>query len=76
MIVSIYTYLQLKKNSIIIDEWTSKRNRRNLYVNVHHFEKDFNLELAPLASSSVAKTMLKLVSEKLKIFHLYLATDI
>ena len=43
-------------------------------VNVHHFEKDFNLGLAPIASSCDAKTMLKLVSEKLNNFNLYLAT--
>ena len=59
--------------SITIDEWTlCKRNCRYLNVIVHHFEKDFNLELAPIASSWDAKTMLKLISEKL----LDLATDI
>ena len=52
------------------------RNRRYLNINEHHFEKDFNLRLAPIASSCDAKTMLKLVSEKLKYFHLDLATDI
>ena len=60
--------------SITIDEWTSKRYRRNLNINVH-FEKDFKLRLAPIASSYDAKTMLKLLSEKLKKIHLDLATD-
>ena len=65
-----------KMFSITIDEWTNKRNRRYLNVNVDHFEKDFNLGLAPIASSCDTKTMLKLVAEKLKNFHLDLATDI
>ena len=45
--------------SITIDEWTSKRNRRYLNINVHNFEKDFNLGLA---RSWDTRTMLKLVS--------------
>ena len=45
-------------------------------VAIHHFEKDFNFGLAPTACSYDAKTMLKLISEKLKNFHLDLATDI
>ena len=54
--------------SITTDEWTSKRSRRYLNVNIHHFEKDFNLGLAPIASFGDAKAKLKLASEKLKIF--------
>ena len=50
--------------SITIDECTIKRNRRYLNINVHQFGKDFNLGLAPIDG----KTMLKLVSEKLKKF--------
>ena len=62
--------------SITIDEWTSKRNRKYLNINVHHFENFFNLGLDSIARSYDAKTMLKLVSEKQKNFHLDLGTNI
>ena len=65
-----------QKFSITIDEWTSKGNRRYLNISVHQLEKDLNLGLAPISSTCDAKTMLKLVSEKLKTFNLDLSTDI
>ena len=65
-----------KKFSITLDEWTSKRNRRYLNINVHHFAEDFNLGLVPIAGSCDAKKTLELVSQRLHIFNLDLATDI
>lgn len=39
-------------------------------------DKDFNLGLAPISSTSDAKKLLKLLSEKLKTFNLDLSTDV
>jgi hypothetical protein len=65
-----------KKFCITLDEWTSKRNRRYLKINVHHFTEDFNLVLVPIASSCDGKKTLELVSERLQMFNLDLATYI
>lgn len=62
--------------SITLDEWTSKRNRRYLNINVHRNAEEFNLGLVPIVGSCDAKRILELVSTRLQIFNLDLTTNI
>lgn len=62
--------------SLSFDEWTSKKNRRYLNVNVHHKDTHFNLGLIRMHGSGTAEHCIRLVETRLANFDLDLETDI
>lgn len=66
-----------KKCSLTLDEWTSKRNRRYLNVNIHDSAGGaYNLGLVRIFGSCPAETALELLSTKRKSFDLRLTDTI
>lgn len=64
------------KHSLTFDEWTSKKNRRYLNINLHSKEKHYNLGLVPINGSCTAETCVELLKNRLKSFELDLENDI
>jgi len=67
---------QNQKFSLTFDEWTSRKNRRYLNINVHYKEKHFNLGLVRIHGSCTAEHCVNIVEERLKSFNLNIKDDI
>jgi len=60
-----------RKFSLTLDEWSSKRNRRYLNVNIHESDgQPYNLGLVRIYGSCPAEKTMELVENKLNEFHL------
>ena len=58
-----------KKFSLTLDEWTSKRNRRYINVNIHGMDKkQHNLGLIRIYGSCPAEKAVELVEQRLNEF--------
>jgi hypothetical protein len=61
---------------ITFDEWTSRRNRRYINVNVHKFKKHWNLGLIRIVGDLPADKLLAFVEKRLSEFGLNIHHDI
>lgn len=77
-IINRFTNLQEQnqKFSLTFDEWTSRKNKRYLNINVHYKEKHFNLGLVRIYGSCTAEHCVNIVEERLKSFNLDIKSDI
>lgn len=68
--------MQNQKFSLTFDEWTSRKNRRYLNINLHSDKQHRNLGLIRIQGSSSAEHCVNLVEEHLKIFNINIKDDI
>lgn len=67
---------QYQKFSLTFDEWTSRKNRRYLNINLHSNKQHRNLGLVRIQGSSSAEHCVNLVEKHLKIFNINIKDDI
>lgn len=65
-----------QKFSLTFDEWTSRKNRRYLNVNLHCKKKHYNLGMIRIHGSCTAETCVSLLKDRLKSFNLDFEKDI
>lgn len=68
--------VQNQKFSLTFDEWTSRKNRRYLNINLHYNKKHCNLGLVRIQGSCSAEHCVGMVEERLKNFNLTIKDDI
>lgn len=62
--------------SLTFDEWTSKKNKRYMNINLHFKNEHRNLGLIRINTSASAENLVRLISERLNLFNLNLENDI
>lgn len=67
---------ETSKFSLIFDEWTSKKNKRYMNINLHFKNEHRNLGLIRINTSASAENLVRLISERLNLFNLNLENDI
>lgn len=67
---------ETSKFSLTFDEWTSKKNKRYMNINLHFKNEHRNLGLIRINTSASAENLVRLISERLNLFNLNLENDI
>lgn len=67
---------ECSKFSLTFDEWTSKKNKRFMNINLHFQNEHRNLGLIRINASASAENLVRLIIEKLNEFNLNMNDDI